>query len=44
MMQEQGGNWMWGFSLGHSLIGLLILAILVLGVAALIKYLLRENR
>ena len=41
MMQEQGSTWMGGFGLGHSLIGLLILALLVLGVAALIKYLSR---
>ena len=39
MMHEQGTDWMWGFGLGHSLIWLLILAVLFLGVAALIKYL-----
>ena len=39
MMHEQGTGWMWGFGLGHSLIWILILALLVLGLAAVIKYL-----
>lgn len=43
MMQEQGSNWMWGFGLGHSIIGLLVLLLLALGVAALIKYLMHKS-
>jgi hypothetical protein len=39
MMHDQGTGWMWGFGLGHSLIWILILALLVLGLAAVIKYL-----
>ncbi|WP_281250593.1 hypothetical protein [Thioalkalivibrio denitrificans] len=43
MMHEQGTGWMWGFGLGHSLTWVLILALIVLGLAALIKYLLSDR-
>lgn len=43
MMHEQGTGWMWGFGLGHALIWILILALIVLGLAALIKYLLSDR-
>jgi hypothetical protein len=39
MMHDQATGWMWGFGLGHSLFWLLILAVLILGAAALIRYL-----
>jgi hypothetical protein len=39
MMNDQGTGWMWGFGVGHWIVWILILALLLLGVAALIKYL-----
>lgn len=39
MMNEQGFGWMSGLGFGHGWIGLLILVLLILGIAALIKYL-----
>lgn len=43
MMHEQGFGWMtqfgFGHGLGHGLIWIAILVLLVLGIAALIKYL-----
>ena len=38
MMHSQDSTWMSGFSLGHTLFWLLLLALLVLGVVALLKY------
>lgn len=39
MMHEQGIGWMGTLGFGHGWIGLLILVLLILGIAALIKYL-----
>ncbi len=39
MMHEQGFGWMGTLGFGHGWIGLLILVLLILGIAALIKYL-----
>jgi len=41
-MHDMMNGWHWGFGLIHGLVVLLLLVLLVLGVAALIKYLFRR--
>lgn len=43
-MHENMGDWHWGFGAGHSVFGILFWLVVILVVAALIKYLSSPKR